>query len=95
MTEEKNQTVLERGLDAKKFIEASIYQKVLNNLIDECISAWASSKIEEKEKREAFWHRYQSTIAMHSTLQSWIASMEQEQQAQELSEPKSDKSEIH
>ena len=52
MAEEKKQTVLERGLDAKKFIEAPIYQKVLNNLIDECIGAWASSKIEEKEKEE-------------------------------------------
>ena len=60
MAEEKKQTVLERGLDAKKFIEAPIYQKVLNNLIDECIGAWASSKIEEKEE-EMYWHRYQSS----------------------------------
>ena len=94
MAEEKKQTVLERGLDAKKFIEAPIYQKVLNNLIDECIGAWASSKIEEKEKREMYWHRYQSSIALHSTLQSWVASMEQEQ-AQELDEPKMNNTEIH
>ena len=76
---EKQQQVIDRGLEAKKFIEAPVYQKVLNSLIDDCVGAWASSKIEEKEKRDMFWHRYQSAIAMHSTLQSWIAAGEQEQ----------------
>ena len=51
MSEDKQQNVIDRGLDSKKFIEAPIYQKVLNGLIDECIGAWASTKIEEKEKR--------------------------------------------
>ena len=47
---EEQQQVIDRGLEAKKFIKAPIYQKVLNNLIDDCVGAWASSKIEEKEE---------------------------------------------
>ena len=93
---EKQQQVIDRGLEAKKFIEAPIYQKVLNSLIDDCVGAWASSKIEEKEKRDMFWHRYQSAIAMHSTLQSWIAAGEQEQKTlEEENKPSKDKQEIH
>jgi hypothetical protein len=92
---EKQQQVIDRGLEAKKFIEAPIYQKVLNSLIDDCVGAWASSKIEEKEKRDMFWHRYQSAIAMHSTLQSWIAAGEQEQKNLEEINTSKDNQEIH
>ena len=95
MSEDKQQNVIDRGLDAQKFIEAPIYQKVLNSLIDECIGAWASSKIEEKEKRDAFWHRYQSAISMHSTLQSWVAAGEQEQKDLEDKNTSKDSKEIH
>ena len=92
---EKQQQVIDRGLEAKKFIEAPVYQKVLNSLIDECVAAWATSKIEEKEKRDMFWHRYQSAIAMHSTLQSWIAAGEQEQKNLEEINTSKDNQEIH
>ena len=92
---EEQQQVIDRGLEAKKFIKAPIYQKVLNNLIDDCVGAWASSKIEEKEKRDMFWHRYQSAIAMHSTLQSWITAGEQEQKNLEEINTSKDNQEIH
>ena len=92
---EEQQQVIDRGLEAKKFIEAPVYQKVLNSLIDDCVGAWASSKIEEKEKRDMFWHRYQSAIAMHSTLQSWIAAGEQEQKNLEEINTSKDNQEIH
>tara|TARA_Y100000401_G_C8280605_1_gene203232 strand:- start:536 stop:820 length:285 start_codon:yes stop_codon:yes gene_type:complete len=92
---EKQQQVIDRGLEAKKFIEAPVYQKVLNSLIDECVAAWATSKIEEKEKRDMFWHRYQSAIAMHSTLQSWITAGEQEQKNLEEINTSKDNQEIH
>ena len=92
---EKQQQVIDRGLEAKKFIEAPVYQKVLNSLIDDCVGAWASSKIEEKEKRDMFWHRYQSAISMHSTLQSWIAAGEQEQKKLEEINTSKDNQEIH
>ena len=92
---EKQQQVIDRGLEAKKFIEAPVYQKVLNSLIDECVAAWATSKIEEKEKRDMFWHRYQSAIAMHSTLQSWIAAGEQEQKNLEEINTSKDNQDIH
>ena len=92
---DKQQQVIDRGLEAKKFIKAPIYQKVLNNLIDDCVGAWASSKIEEKEKRDMFWHRYQSAIAMHSTLQSWITAGEQEQKNLEEINTSKDNQEIH
>ena len=95
MSEDKQQNVIDRGLDAKKFIEAPIYQKVLNGLIDECIGAWASSKFEEKEKRDMYWHRYQSAIAMHSTFQSWVAAGEQEQKNLEDKNTSKDSKEIH
>ena len=95
MSDDKQQVIIDRGNDAKKFIEVPIYQKVLNSLIDECIGAWASSKIEEKEKREAFWHRYQAAVSMHSTLQSWVAAMEQEQKNLEDDNSSNDKQEIH
>ena len=95
MSEDKQQVIIDRGSDAKKFIEVPIYQKVLNSLIDECIGAWASSKIEEKEKREAFWHRYQAAVSMHSTLQSWVAAMEQEQKNLEDDNSSNDKQAIH
>ena len=95
MSEDKQQVIIDRGNDAKKFIEVPIYQKVLNSLIGECIGAWASSKIEEKEKREAFWHRYQAAVSMHSTLQSWVAAMEQEQKNLEDDNSSNDKQEIH
>ena len=95
MSEDKQQAIIDKGNDAKKFIEVPIYQKVLNNLIDECIGAWASSKIEEKEKRDMYWHRYQSAISLHSTLQSWVAAMEQEQKNLEDDNSSNDKQEIH
>ena len=83
MQKTNSQQIIEKGLDAQKFIENPIYQKVLNTLIDESIGAWATAKIEEKDKREAAWHKYQSISSIHGTLQSWIAAMEQEQKAQE------------
>ena len=95
MTEEKKQTVLERGLDAKKFIEAPIYQKVLNSLIDECHWCMGIIQNSQEKKRE---RRCIGIVTNHQllctpTLQSWVASMEQEQ-AQELDEPKNN-TEIH
>ena len=47
------------------------------------ISAWVTAKLEEKEYEKVHGIKYQSIVALHGTLQSWVASMEQEQKAQE------------
>ena len=50
MDKTNSQKIIERGLEAKQFLENPIYQKVLNTLIDESIGAWATAKMEEKDK---------------------------------------------
>ena len=44
MDKTNSQKIIERGLEAKQFLENPIYQKVLNTLIDESIGAWATAK---------------------------------------------------
>ena len=95
MDKTNSQKIIERGLEAKQFLENPIYQKVLNTLIDESIGAWATAKMEEKDKREAAWHKYQSVSSLHGTLQSWVTAMKQEQQYQEKDAKKPDNKEIH
>ena len=59
--------IIERGVDATKLNDTPVYQKILNTLIDESVQTCASSKMEDKDKREAAWHRYQSIVSMHGT----------------------------
>ena len=75
--------IIERGVHAEQLIKSKAYVKVMNYLIDEAISAWATTKLEQKDTREGAWHRYHAIVAVQGTLQAWISAMEQEQKAQE------------
>ena len=75
--------IIERGVQAEQLIKNKSYATVMNYLVDEAISAWVTTKLEQKELREGAWHRYQSIVAVQATLQSWITAMQQEQKAQE------------
>lgn len=75
--------IIDRGVQADQVIKSKSYTKVMNWLVDEAISTWATTKLENKELREGAWHRYQAIVAIQGTLQSWVSAMEQEQKAQE------------
>ena len=79
----KKDDIIDRGVQADQLLKNQSYTKVMNWLVDEAISTWATTKLEQKELREGAWHRYQAIVAVQGTLQSWITAMEQEQKAQE------------
>ena len=49
--------IIDRGVQADQLLKNKSYTKVMNWLVDEAISTWATTKLEQKELREGAWHR--------------------------------------
>ena len=56
--------IIERGVQAEQLIKNKSYATVMNYLVDEAISTWVTTKLEQKELREGAWHRYQAIVAV-------------------------------